>query len=273
MKKILSISLMCVVALFSCQKKGNEKEKIIAKVGNTYISESYLNEKIIESGEFDYLKTKIGKKQFLDILINERLLKLAAQNSEIQSTSEYKQEIRRIEEEFRRRLQEYKDVVLTRMWIEKIRKEKLNIKEDDIEEYIKKYPETVSFEQAITTDYEIAQTILKALKSGITFDKIASSYKDNQEVVFNKIPPVMYGELMDELNDIVFKLKVGEIGGIIKTKLGYHVIKKTSQSKIDFKNSTMRERVRRILEKKKFDEYIAELEKRYTVEVLDEAYK
>lgn len=273
MKKLILISLSLVITLFSCQNKEKDKEKVIAKVGNTYITESYLSEKIIESGEFDYLKTKIGKKQFLDILINERLLKLAAQNSDIQNSSEYKQEIKRIEDEFKKRLQEYKDIVLTKMWLEKIRKEKFSIVDKEIDEYIKKYPETVAFDQAITTDYETAQSIFKTAKTGVSFDKIASNYKDSQDVVFNKIPPIVYGELMDELNDIVFKLKVGEIGGIIKTKLGYHVIKKTAQAKIDTENPRMKERVRRILEKKKFDDYVSELEKKYGVEVLDEAYK
>lgn len=273
MKKLMLISLSCIIVLFSCQKKEKDKEKIIAKIGNTYITESYLNEKIIESGEFDYLKTKIGKKQFLDILINERLLKLAAQNSQIQNSPEYKQEIKRIEDEFKKRLQEYKDIVLTKMWLEKIRKEKLSIADKDVDEYIKKYSETVAFDQAIATDYETAQAIFKMAKNGVSFDKIASNYKDNQDVVFNKIPPIIYGELMDELNDIVFKLKIGEIGGIIKTKLGYHVIKKTAQAKIDTENPRVKERVRRILEKKKFDDYVADLEKKYGVEVLDEAYK
>lgn len=273
MKRNILIILGCCLIIFSCQKKGKDKEKIIAKIGNTYITESYLNEKIVESGEFEYLKTKIGKKQFLDVLINERLLKLAAENSDIASSKEYKDEVKHIEEEFKKRLEEYKNILLTRMWLEKIRKEKISIDDKDVDNYITKYPYTVSFEQAITTDYETAQAIFKSLKSGTQFDKITTKYANNTDVVLNKIPPVLYGELMDELNDVVFKLNVGEVGGIIKTNLGYHVIKKTSHTKIDMANPRIKERVKRVLEKKKFDEYLSELEKKYLVEVVDEEYK
>ncbi|MCX7641142.1 MAG: peptidylprolyl isomerase [Elusimicrobiales bacterium] len=273
MKTKLIIMFMCSLIVFSCQKKGKDSEKIIAKVGNTYITESYLNEKIIETSEFEYLKTKIGKKQFLDVLINERLLKLAAENSEVPSSKEYKEEVKRIETEFKKRLEEYKNILLTRMWLEKIRKEKISVTDKDVDDYISKYPYTVSFEQAITTDYETAQAIFKSAKSGMQFEKISLKYNENPDVVFNKIPPILYGEIMDELNDMVFKLNPQEIGGIIKTKLGYHVIKKTSHTKLDTANLRMRERVKRVLEKKKFDEYLSELEKKYSVEVIDEEYK
>ncbi|MCX7905808.1 MAG: peptidylprolyl isomerase [Elusimicrobiales bacterium] len=258
---------------FSCHKKEKDKERVIARVGNTYITESYINEKIIETGEFDYLRTKIGKKQFLDVLINERLLKLAAENSSISTSKEYKAEVKRIEDEFNRRLEEYKSMLLTKMWLEKIRKEKVLITEKDVDEYLSKYPYTVSFEQAIAIDYETAQSIYKSAKNGLSFERISSNYRENSNVVFNKIPPVLYGELMDELNDIVFKLNVQEIGGIVKTKLGYHVIKKLSHSRVDIKDTKIKERAKRVLEKKKFDEYLSELERKYSVEVIDEEYK
>lgn len=273
MKRSILIVITCCLILFSCQKKEREKEKIIARVGNTYITESYLNEKIIESGEFEYLKTKIGRKQFLDILINERLLKLAAQNSDLADSSEYKNEVKRIEDEFKKRLEEYKSILLTRMWLEKVKKERIKITDKEVDDFIAKYPYMVSFEQAITIDYETAQVIFKSLKSGMLFDKISSKYTNNPDVVFNKISSVIYGELMDELNDVVFKLKVGEVGGIIKTNLGYHVIKKTSHTKLDAANPRVKERVKKVLEKKIFDEYLAELEKKYSVEVIDEEYK
>ncbi|MGC8867255.1 MAG: peptidylprolyl isomerase [Elusimicrobiales bacterium] len=271
--KLILITCGVILFAFSCQRKEKEQEKIIAKVGNTYITESYLNEKIVESGEFDYLKTKIGKKQFLDVLINERLLKLAAQNSEVASSKEYRDEIERLKDEFKKRLEDYKDIILTRMWLDKIRKERINISDSDIKEYIKKYPYTVSFNQVISSDYEKAQAIFKSLKDGASFDRLAADYSKSNDVVFNKIPSVLYGELMDELNDMVFKMKVGDIGGIVKSKLGYHIVKKTAESKIENENPRIKERVRRVLEKKRFDEYLSELEKKYSVEVLNEEYK
>jgi len=261
-----------IVFSFSCQKK-EQKSKILAKVGNTYITEEYMNEKIMEIGEFEYLKTKIGKKQFLDILINERLVKIASENSELKNSKEYRENLEKIEKELKKRLEEYREVMLTKMWVEKIRENELKTTDEEINKYLKENGATVSFEQVITTDYETAQSIISDLKKGVSIEKIAQKYKDSENVVTNKIPPVMKGELMGELEDMIFKMKQGEIGGIVKTKLGYHIIKKTAQSSLDPNNPQMKERARRIIEKKKFDSYIEKLQSKYKVEVLDEEFK
>ena len=262
-----------MLLFFSCQGKKENSVKPLARVGNTYITQKNLEEKIMEVGDFDYLKTKIGRKQFLDILINEQLVKLASANSGIKNSKEYKQEIKKIEDEMKKRMEEYKEVMLTKMWIEKLRAKELAVSDKEIEDYLKENNQVVSFEQVITSDYEMAQSILNEIKKGASIDMLSKKFKDNENVVFNKIPPVMKGELINEIDDIVFKMKVGEISGIIKTKLGYHIIKKLSQSNIDTKNPSLKERVRKIIEKKKFDNYILSLQEKYKVEVLDENYK
>lgn len=271
MKQIIII-LSVGVFLFSCQNKSRTKN-VLAKVGNTYITQDYVEEKIMEMGEFEYLKTKIGKKQFLDILINERLIKIASENSDIKNSKEYKENIRKIEKELEKKLKEYKEVMLTKMWIEKMRESELKTSDEEIKSYLKDNNSAVSFEQVITTDYEMAGSILLEVKKGTGIDKIAQKYKDNENIVVNKIPPVMKGELMPELEDMVFKMRIGEVGGIVKTKLGYHIIKKLSQSSVNAGSKEIQERVRRIIEKKKFDSYIEKLQQKYKVEVLNEDYK
>ncbi len=272
MKTLKPLFIVIVVFLIACQKNKQES-KILAKVGNTYITEEYMNEKIMEAGEFDYLKTKIGKKQFLDVLINEQLIKIASQNSNIKSSKEYKENIEKIEKEFRKRLEEYKDIILTKMWLEKLRENELNVSEEEIKDYVKNNNSVVSFEQVITTDYETAQNIFTEVKKGTGIEKLAQKYKDNENIVINKVPPLIKGELNNEIEEIIFKMKVGEIGGIVKSRLGYHIIKKTSQSFLDINNPQIKERIKRVIERKKFDSYISELQKKYKVEVLDEEYK
>lgn len=270
-RKILIIVLSLFV-IYSCQKK-KENQKILARIGNTYITEDYLNDKIMELGSFDYLKTKIGKKQFLDVLINERLIKLAAESSNIASDKKYSQSVKLMEEELKKRLKEYKEALLTKMWLEKLRENEIAVTEDEIDEYLKNNSTMVTLEQIITTDYELAQSIMKQFKKGVSLNSIANKYKDSSDVVVNKLPPVIKGELLPEIEEVAFKLKNGEVGGIIKSKLGYHVIKKISVKNIDAKSQDMRERVRKIIEKKKFDKILEDLSKKYKVEVLDEEYK
>ncbi|MEF3280301.1 MAG: peptidylprolyl isomerase [Elusimicrobiota bacterium] len=272
--KYINILVVCfLIFSFSCKSK-ESKTKILAKVGNTYITEDYLNEKVMEIGEFDYLKTRIGKKQFLDVLINEQLVKIASENSDIKGSKEYKENVAKIENELKKRMEEYRNVILAKMWLEKLRNTELKTTDVEIEKFIKENPYSVSFDQVITTDYETAQSIISEMKRGVSVESIAQKYKDNDSVVVNKLPPVIKGELMGELEDVVFKMKIGEIGGIIKTKLGYHIIKKNSQNVyLTASNPQAKERVRRVLEKKKFDDYISKLQSKYKVEVVDEEYK
>jgi len=272
-KYLLICCVAAVFLFFSCQSKKENSSKPLARVGNTYITQKNLEEKIMETGAFEYIKTKIGRKQFLDILINEQLVKLASENSSLKNSKEYKQKVKEIEDEMKKRLEEYKDILLTKMWLDELRKKELAVSDDEINEYLNQNPIVVSFEQAITLDYEIAQNIFNEMKKGVSIDALSKKYKDNENIVFNKIPPVMRGELIEELDDIIFKMRTGEIGGIVKTKLGYHIVKKLSHSMLDTKNESVKERVRKIIEKKKFDNYILALQDKYRVEVLDENYK
>ena len=50
----------------------------------------------------------------------------------------------------------------------------------------------------------------------------------------------------------------------------YHRLK-NSEKKLSFENA--KERLRKLLEKKKFDEHLKNLQLKYTVEVLDDQYK
>ena len=86
-----------------------------------------------------------------------------------------------------------------------------------------------------------------------------------------RLPPVMYGEFMPELEDMAFKMRTGETQGIVKTPLGFHIIKKLAQDRED--EASAIDRVRKILEKKKFDAYLAKFQEKIKVEVLDENYK
>jgi len=59
----------------------------------------------------------------------------------------------------------------------------------------------------------------------------------------------MKGEFIPELEDMAFKMKTKEVQGIVKTKFGYHILRKLSQTRLKFNENTQT-RIRRVLEKK-----------------------
>jgi peptidyl-prolyl cis-trans isomerase C len=267
MKRLLSLC-GAVLLLAAC---GRQDGKVIAKVGSEKITETYLQEKFAEISPAaqEYLSSKPGRKQFLDVLIHERLMLLAARKSRVASGDDYKGRVRQKEAEMKETLQAYKDFMLTRMWVEDMRQGGLKVTEEEVQEYYQKYPSKVTLAHILLPSYEEAEKVMKKLKGGADFDRTAREYSLDKETV--RLPPVMYGEFMPELEDMAFKMKIGETQGIVKTAMGFHIIKKLGQDRAE--QGQALERVRKILEKKKFDAFLAKFQEKNKVEVTDENYK
>ncbi|MBU2572618.1 MAG: peptidylprolyl isomerase [Elusimicrobia bacterium] len=269
MRKNLLLVLPFLACLAAACSKNNDK--VIAKVGPEKITESYLKQKLeeIAPNAQSYLATKPGKKQFLDVLINEKLMLLAAKKSDAARSVDYKKRVTLMETELKEKLQYYKDYVLAKMWVETLREGPIKVTPAEIDDYYAKYPYEITMEHIILPTYEEAEAVIKKVKSGADFSKTAREKSMDKDNV--RLPPVIYGEFMPELEEMAFKMRPGEVQGIVKTTLGYHILKKAAQTKLD--PSSSKERIRRVLEKKKFDAYLAKFQAKVKVEVLNEDYK
>ena len=267
MKRLLTL-LGVVLTLAACSRQDG---KVIARVGSEKITEAYVQEKFseISPAAQAYLATKPGRKQFLDVLIHERLMLMAARKSRVASGDDYKSRVREKETEMKQTLQDYKNFMLTRMWVEDMRSNELKVTDEEVRAYYEKYPYKVTLAHILLSNSEEAEKAMHKIKSGADFEKTAREFSLDREAV--RLPPVMYGEFMPELEEMAFKMRVGETQGVVKTPLGYHIIKKLAQDKAD--PASALDRVRKILEKKKFDAYLAKFQDKMKVEVTDENYK
>jgi parvulin-like peptidyl-prolyl isomerase len=266
-KSLLFVMLAALTAA-ACSKNG---EKIVAKVGSEKITDSYVRQKLeeIAPNAQNYLATKAGRKQFLDVLINEKLMILAARKSATAKSEDYKKRVDAMEADLKSKLDYYKDYMLAKMWVEELRKDTIRVSDEEVAAYYEKTPYEVVVEHIVTPTYDEAEILIKKIKSGADFAKTAKDNSLDKDNV--RLPPVMYGEFVPELEEMAFKMRPGEIQGVVKTGLGYHILKKISQTKRPFEQ--VKERIRRIVEKKKFDAYLAQFQKKAKVEVLDENYK
>lgn len=266
-------NLLLTVPLLACLASAcsDKNDKVIAKVGPEKITESYLKQKLeeISPNAQSYLATKPGRKQFLDILVNEKLMLLAAKKSETARSEEYKKRIAAMEADLKEKLQYYKDFLLAKMWVENLREGPIKVAPAEIDEYFAKYPYEITVEHIILPTYEEAEAVMKKVKGGADFAKTARERSIDKDNV--RLPPVIFGEFMPELEEMAFKMRPGEIQGVVKTPLGFHILKKVSQTRLD--QTLSRERIQRVLEKKKFDAYLAKFQKKMKVEVLNEDYK
>lgn len=277
MKKYL-LTAVCAPAalglLISCS--GKEEGRVIARVGGEKITDAQLEEKLsgISPSYRDFLDTPAGRRQFLEVLINEKLILLAARKSGVASSAAYKEQVESMEKDLAAKLEEFRGYLLTKLWVEDLKEKTLKTTDEEIAAYYAENPNEIVVDHLMYPTHEEAEAVLRRVKSGADFSRLARDRAGEKGLMTGsgRMPPMMKGEFIPELEDMAFKMKVGEVQGVVKTKFGNHLIKKISQTRKS-RGPETDERIRRILEKKKFDAHMEKLQAELKVEVLDEDYK
>jgi parvulin-like peptidyl-prolyl isomerase len=268
--------LPAAAALAAC--RGGEKDPILARVGRLSITQSEFQRKISEvsPGYQDYVLTPSGRRQFLDVLIREKLVLAAAQHSDVPRSAEFLARLEQLRRDEEDRVRDGSEALLTTMWVDDLRKGgALKVSDAEVRDYLEKHPTEVVIRHVLLGDPDKAAAVAKKLRSGANFAKLAAdeSLDATTAAKGGEFPPLMYGEVIPELEDIVFRMRVGEIGGPIKSKFGYHVVRKDGEKNLDKSSEETHERVERLLEKQKLDRHLQQVEEKFPVEVVDEQFK
>ena len=249
---------------------------MVAKVGPLKITESEFQRKLAEVAQNyqSYVATPNGRRQFLDILIREKLILAAAQSSGVPRSVDFRVQLDRLKADEEERLREGRDYLLTRMWLDDLRGDgTLKVSEDEIRDYHRRYPLEIEVRHILCASPADADALAKKARGGASLAMLAKDHSLDGATAANggRMPPAIYGEIIPELEDVIFKMRVGEIAGPIKSKFGYHVIKKDSEHRLDFGEA--HDRIAKIMEKQKLDRYLQSIQEKFPVEVVDEQFK
>ena len=272
MRRALLLSL-AVAALAACR---GEKDPTVATVGKLKISQSEYRRKLAEvsSGYQDYVLTPSGRRQFLDVLVREKLVLAAAQQSDVPRSADFRSRLERLRKEEEERVREGGEYLLTTMWVEDLRKRgALKVEDSEIAEYLEKHPNEVDMRHILLATPEKAEEVAKRLRGGANFAKLAKDESLDAATAAEggRLPPSLYGEVIPELEEVVFRMRAGEIGGPLKSKFGYHVLRKEGERRLSAEEG--RERVLRLLEKQKLDRHLQSIQEKFPVEIVDEEFK
>ncbi|MCA1213285.1 peptidylprolyl isomerase [Bacillus amyloliquefaciens] len=239
MKKIAiaAITATSVLALSACSSGDND---VIAKTdaGNVTKGELYTNMK------------KTAGASVLTQLVQEKVLAKKYKVSDKEIDTKLKEYKTQLGDQYSALKQQYgedylKDQVKYELLAQKAAKDNIKVTDSDTKEYYDGLKGKIRASHILVTDKKTADEVEKKLKKGENFETLAKEYstdnsKDNGGDLgwFDK-------KSMDEtFSKAAFGLKVGQVSDPVKTKFGYHIIKKTEErGKYDDMKKELKEEV------------------------------
>ncbi len=104
------------------------------------------------------------------------------------------------------------------------------------------------------------EELLDRLKRGSRFEDLAreSSQGPNADTG-GDMGLIERGQMLAEIDEVIFELEVGEVSGLIKTELGYHIFKVEEKLEPDTQElAEVREEIEQVIFKEKFDQRFRE---------------
>ena len=266
------------MVFWGCKKNANP---VVARAGSIRITAEDLTKELVNSPPAyqNYLSTLEGKKQFLDILLREKILLNAAQRSGIEKRKEVQKNI----EEYRQRAKdqesEFRKGLVLREYLRELKDKELKVSEPEIKQYYDQNkadfqsPVKVTASHILCTAQSEAEAALRRVRSGEDFSRVAREVSSDPSASRGGlIGEISKGDLADlpEFESALFSLKSGQVSDVVRTKIGFHIIKKNGE--IRLRGQTYDQsaaQIHRVLEKKKFDEWVDKAKKEQKVWVDD----
>ncbi|MEW6557239.1 MAG: peptidylprolyl isomerase [Elusimicrobiota bacterium] len=255
-------------AFIGCTKKS---ELILAKIDGEKITLEEF-QKLLDNAPYqlqDYLATDTGRKQYLDAMVKEKMVSVAARKEGIAKRPAVKKQLAELEKRLKDNYEKLKNEIV----VNELLKEKVILGDSDVSNYYEKHkeefekPTELKVSHILLATEDDAARLLTRLKKGEEFAKLAKEHS------VDKMTAEKGGELgffrkrqyVKEFEDAAFRLKkVGDISNIVKTPLGYHIIKLTDRKQLKPQKLEDSElEIKEILQKEKLDRYLDGLSKKY----------
>jgi parvulin-like peptidyl-prolyl isomerase len=228
--------------LILCSFLYSQEEKVVAKIGNYKIYESEFSERFDFSvhpkllQKADTLEVKL---EFLKELIAEKLLSLEAEDKGLGSSEYINNVLTPLQNMFVRDAL-YKNEI----------KDKVSYSQKDIKEGIERIKRTLKLRFIFSNNEEEIKQLYTHLKSGASFDSVLSLRKGYSTQ--DSAREITFGTMEKEIEDEVYKLKIGEFSYPLKSKDGFYILKLvdiSSNKNLQDPENTI-EDVKRIIERR-----------------------
>jgi peptidyl-prolyl cis-trans isomerase C len=264
--------IICVFLASSGCGGSRGKEVVLVVVGDKKITVSDFNERIanLPARYRDAVNKRKG--EYLQELINDTVL----YQESIRKNLHKDRDVQKVIEEAR------KKILIAKLLKDEV-DDAIDITEEDVNEFYEinkdnyMTPEIMRVSHILVPSQEDAENILKELARGAKFEDLARAKSvDPTAQRGGDIGYFPKGQLMPEFENACVELDVDEISGVVKTKLGYHIIKLTDRKEpqlrpVEQVSGDIRSRLRTIKRQKIFNELISRLRKETVIEINEEA--
>lgn len=209
--------LLAGVLLSGCGSSG----KVAAVVNGRVITVKHLESRLSSMNPSARASFSNQKGRLLDQMIVESILLQEAEKRGLDRDAEV-----------RRLLQEAQKQILVGRLLEVLRKEKENpVADEQVAQFYEAnksnfmQPESYRASHILTADEATAKKAIDRIKAGELFAKVAEELStDPSKSHGGDIGFFAKGQVIPEFEEACLKLKPGEMSGVVKTPLGYHII-------------------------------------------------
>lgn len=216
------VALAALITVAAPIALADQKNKVLAKIGNQTVTESDLEQMagaVPEKFRHLYL-TPEGRKKTMEYIVNVYVLSAEAKNEGLDRTPEV------------RKLLDFtaKDL-LARLYLDKKSKNLPEPTESEAKAYYEKNrtqyqtPESVHLRHILVKTEKEAQKVLEQLKKGQDFAELAKKVSIcPSKSTGGDLDWVPKGNLLPEIEAATSSMQNGQITGPVKSKFGYHVL-------------------------------------------------
>ena len=272
----LSLIIASIILAVSFSSSGcgifKGKDPVLVSIGKTKITLGDFQERIDNLPKRYQLIIKKRSNQYLQELINDTLLYNEALKKNL---DEDKDAVKVIEEA-------KKKILIARLLKDEV-DDSIEITDEDISVYYEdntlKYmsPEIMRVSHILVPKKEEAEAILERLDKGENFDDLARARSmDPTAQNAGDIGYFPKGQLIPEFEYACSQLEIGQISGIVRTKLGYHIIMLTDrklpqQKPLEEVEEKVKAEIRAVKRQQLFNSLLSRLRGENKIKINDEA--
>jgi len=270
--RVLGVFIVAGYLLSGCGRTAPNEEEVLVSIGSTRITVNDFNERVANLPERYREIAQRRKAAYIQELINDTLLYQEALRQGIDKDADVKKVI-----------EEAKKKILIAKLLSSEVEAVIKVTDDEVADYYDENkfrymtPEIMRASHILLSTFDDASEVIKELKQGETFENAARARSlDPTAQQGGDIGYFPKGRLMPEFEQACARLSVGETSDVVRTSLGFHIIKLTDRrASVEKPLDEVREEISRgiydVKRRKSFNDLLEKLKNSTEIEVNEEA--